>query len=71
MLLQSEDKVLTDAIDCKTRFYHNYKVSRASNANSVRMYYSSTIPEYIEIADHTYVDRQFCEWIRIELAINW
>lgn len=62
---------LTTSRDCKTRFYNNYKVSKASNPNSTRKYYSSALPEYIEVGDHTYVDKHFCEWTRMELAANW
>lgn len=61
---------LTSKTDCNTRFYHNYKIQRASDPNACRQYYSQEIPNFIEVSDHTYVDTNFCDWLRMEIAIN-
>lgn len=57
-------------LDCKTRYYYNYKVTRASDINSKRQYYTTDIPEYIEVTDHMYVDKRFCEYVRLELSVS-
>lgn len=55
---------------CKTRFFHNYSVTRAGSAGSVRQYYSEQVPSCIEVSDHIFVDEDFCVWVRSELALN-
>ena len=56
--------------ECKTRYYHNYYVSNASSADSERVFYSTEDPNYVEITDHIYVDKDFCTWVRLEITIN-
>lgn len=56
--------------DCFTRFYHNYKIRKASDPNAVRQYYTHAVPEVIEVSDHIYVDMDFCTWLRMEIAVN-
>lgn len=55
---------------CKIRFYHNFQVARASEKEATRCYYSAERPEFMEIQDHIFADREFCEWVRMEIAIN-
>lgn len=55
---------------CKTRFFHNYKVEQASSPDATRQYYKTTVPVYIEVTDHVFVDSEFCEWVQSEFALN-
>lgn len=56
---------------CNTRYFNNYYVRNGSQMDSVRQYYSSSTPEFIEVTDHVIVDKSFCEWVRNEIALNW
>lgn len=56
--------------DCKTRYYHNFQVQSASSGLAVRRYYTPDMPKYIEVTDHTFVDEELCELIRMELGMN-
>lgn len=58
------------ATGCHTRFYYNYSVKSASKPDAVRIYHQPSMQKYIEITDHVYVDQDFCNWVRSEIAIN-
>ncbi|KAG8938985.1 hypothetical protein FRC04_007208 [Tulasnella sp. 424] len=62
--------LLTLHQDCHTRYYNNYMVTEASNAGSKRRYFGGGIPKYIEVADHVFVDLEFCHWVEIEMAFS-
>jgi hypothetical protein len=62
--------LMDSVLGCKSRFYHNFKVKSASCPDSFREYYDTSVPQYIEITDHIYVDQGFCKWVRLEIAIN-
>lgn len=56
--------------DCKIRFYHNYSVKKASEKDSTRDFYDDRSPRYLEVQEHVYADLDFCNWVRMEIAMN-
>ncbi|KAI5833692.1 hypothetical protein K523DRAFT_218645, partial [Schizophyllum commune Tattone D] len=56
---------------CSTRYYHNYRVQRASQQGAVRLYYpSSTPPRYIHVQEQTYVERDLVLYFEQEMAFQ-
>lgn len=53
--------------DCKTRYYSNYSVTAAGEPNAVRKYYNG-VPDYIEVTDHYFVERELCTWFGCQFA---
>lgn len=43
---------------------------RASDQAAIREYYTPNVPEYIELSDHLFVNKEMCEWVRLEIALN-
>ncbi|KAJ7455282.1 hypothetical protein B0H11DRAFT_1739867, partial [Mycena galericulata] len=54
---------------CNTRYYHNYSVQHAGQANPKRTYYSGTIPEFIDVTEHAFVERSLCVFFETQMAV--
>lgn len=53
-------------IDCKIRYYHNYY-----SVDHTRHFYSSSIPQFIQIEDHAYVETGLCELFSTFMLFAW
>ncbi|KAJ7286256.1 hypothetical protein C8J57DRAFT_1169032 [Mycena rebaudengoi] len=55
---------------CFTRFYSNYSVSNASNADAQRVYYTIDIPNIIHVTETCFVERQLCIYFEMQMAVS-
>lgn len=55
--------------DCSTTYRPNYYVHNADNHAAVRQY-ASGIPQYLEITQHSYVERDLVEVFRNQMAFT-
>jgi hypothetical protein len=58
---------LTSPSDCHFRYYHNYRVHKAT---SKRMYYGS-VPEYIQVAQHYFFEADLLEFFANAMVFGW
>jgi hypothetical protein len=57
-------------LECFTRFYSNYSVSNASNADAQRVYYTIDIPNIIHVTETCFVERQLCIYFEMQMAVS-
>ncbi|KAJ7440907.1 hypothetical protein B0H11DRAFT_1750236, partial [Mycena galericulata] len=54
---------------CHTRYFPNYFVHEAEKATARREYYDSAVPEYIHVTTTSYLERQLCAYIELQMAM--
>jgi hypothetical protein len=52
---------------CHTRYYHDYSIQHAAQPNARRKYYGQ-IPDYIHIAEHSFMERTLCVHFEMQMA---
>ena len=57
--------MLTPSVDCQTNYHSNYAVHQGT-----RFYYS-TIPDYIQVAEHTFVDQRVLTLFMNLSLLSW
>ncbi|KAJ7076951.1 hypothetical protein C8R43DRAFT_966144 [Mycena crocata] len=56
--------------ECCTRYYPNYFGQAAENVAAQLEYYDSSVPNYIHIAQTSYVEAQLCVYFEMQMAMT-
>ncbi|KAJ7169095.1 hypothetical protein C8R43DRAFT_876347, partial [Mycena crocata] len=56
--------------ECCTHYYPNYFVQAAENVAAQREYYDSSVPNYIHVAQTSYVETQLCVYFEMQMAMT-
>ena len=57
----------TPSIGCHTTYRPNYIIQHAQSPDSKRLYYSG-VPELLEVAEHTYIEKELVALFRAQMA---
>ena len=62
----SDRKIIDDTLGCKVNYHHNFYIFQGR-----RIYYSTGIPDVIQVGEHQFVERKVIElWITL-MVVSW